>query len=70
MNYLENETNNRATYILPAGTFAESDGTVINNELRAQRFYKVYVPDNDVKSSWEWLLKIMPEGFSEEGYSP
>ncbi len=66
LDYLENEINSHATYVLPAGTFAEADGTVINNEARAQRFYKVYVPDNDVKSSWEWLLKIMPEGFSEK----
>jgi NADH-quinone oxidoreductase subunit G len=46
---------------LPAGTFAESDGTVINNEGRAQRFYQVHVPDNDARSSWKWLAEIMDD---------
>jgi len=58
---LENETTKHATLILPAGTFAEASGTVINNEGRAQRFYQVHVPANDVQSSWKWLQEIMPE---------
>jgi NADH-quinone oxidoreductase subunit G len=55
---LENATTQNATYILPAGTFAEADGTIINNEGRAQRFYQVHVPENDSKSSWKWLQEI------------
>ena len=31
--------------VLPAGTFAEADGTLVNNEGRAQRFFQVFVPD-------------------------
>ena len=58
LDYLENATTKQATYILPAGTFAEADGTVINNEGRAQRFYEVHVPANDVMSSWKWLQEI------------
>ena len=65
LDYLENATNQQATYVLPAGTFAEADGTVINNEGRAQRFYRVHVPENDVESSWKWLQEIMPEGAAE-----
>ena len=34
--------------MLPAGTFAESDGTFISSEGRAQRFFQVFVPQNDV----------------------
>lgn len=52
---LENETTGKADYILPAGTFAEADGTVVNNEGRAQRFYQVYMPKEDMQSSWAWL---------------
>ncbi len=63
--YLENATTQHATYVLPAGTFAEADGTVINNEGRAQRFYQVHVPENDVESSWKWLQEIMPVGTAE-----
>lgn len=38
------ELAQRATLLLSAATFAESDGTVINNEGRVQRFYQVYDP--------------------------
>ncbi|MCO6496636.1 MAG: NADH-quinone oxidoreductase subunit NuoG [Chitinophagaceae bacterium] len=52
---LENESTEYADFVLPAGTFAESTGTVINNEGRAQRFYQVFAPKNEMKSSWAWL---------------
>lgn len=55
MDALENATTGKADYILPAGTFAEADGTVVNNEGRAQRFYQVYMPKEDMQSSWAWL---------------
>lgn len=58
---LANDTGEKAAYVLPAGTFAESDGTVINNEGRAQRFYQVHVPKNDSRSSWKWLDAIRQE---------
>jgi len=61
LGYLENDTTRNSTLILPAGTFAEADGTVINNEGRAQRFYQVHVPENDVKSSWKWLAETMTD---------
>ncbi len=49
-----------ADWVLPAATFAEADGTLINNEGRAQRFFQVFDPtyyDNSlsVKASWHWL---------------
>jgi NADH-quinone oxidoreductase subunit G len=59
LDYLQNATTRRATWLLPAGTFAETDGTVINNEGRAQRFYAVHVPDNEVRGSWKWLLEMV-----------
>jgi len=55
---LENQTTQHADYLLPGGTFAESDGTIVNNEGRAQRFYQVHVPKNEVKSSWAWLDEL------------
>lgn len=64
---LHNATTQQADYILPAGTFAESDGTIVNNEGRAQRFYQVFVPENDIKSSWEWLDKLQVSD-QEEGH--
>ena len=56
---LNNETTEKANVLIPAATFAEADGTLVNNEGRAQHFYQVYVPPgNHIKESWKWLLQI------------
>ncbi len=55
---LNNPTTALADYVIPAGTFAESNGNIINNEGRVQRFYQVHLPDNEMRSSWEWLDAI------------
>lgn len=52
---LPNRTNETAELLLPAGTFAESDGTLVSSEGRAQRFFKAYVPRGHVRASWRWL---------------
>ncbi|MGA2092697.1 MAG: NADH-quinone oxidoreductase subunit NuoG [Sedimentisphaerales bacterium] len=56
---LGNETTAKANYVLPAATFAESDGTFVNNEGRAQRFFKVFTPVADIQDGWRWLRDIM-----------
>jgi NADH-quinone oxidoreductase subunit G len=61
IDHLDNETTARADVLLPAATFAESDGTLINNEGRAQRFYQVFVPDTKVQESWRWLRDLAVE---------
>jgi NADH-quinone oxidoreductase subunit G len=55
----ENETTFRAEIVLPAATFAESSGTLINNEGRAQRFFRVFTPEKDVQESWRWMREGM-----------
>ncbi len=60
IDHLENPTTARADIILPAGTFAETDGTLINNEGRAQRFYQVYTDDeSEVRESWRWIRDVL-----------
>jgi NADH-quinone oxidoreductase subunit G len=59
IDHLSNATTARADVVLPAATFAEADGTLVNNEGRAQRFYQVFVPEGDVQESWRWLRDIM-----------
>jgi NADH-quinone oxidoreductase subunit G len=44
IDHLLNPTSAKAEIVLPAGTFAESDGTLVNNEGRAQRFYQSFHP--------------------------
>jgi NADH-quinone oxidoreductase subunit G len=52
---LKNPTTARAELVLPAGTFAETDGTLVNYEGRAQRFFQAFVPSGEVRASWRWL---------------
>lgn len=52
------DTIPKANFIIPAGSFAESDGVLINNEGRAQRFFQVYESKTDIQESWRWLLAI------------
>lgn len=53
------ETASRADVLLPSAVFAEADGTLVNNEGRAQRFFQVYVPDRDIQESWRWLKDMI-----------
>lgn len=60
-----------AHLVLSAASFAESDGTVINNEGRAQRFFQVYDPSYyDSKTvmleSWRWLHSLHSTLLSRE----
>ena len=40
---------------LPAATFAESSGTFVSSEARAQRFFSAVDPSGDVQESWRWI---------------
>ena len=56
-------TLEKAGLVLSTASFAESDGTSINHEGRAQRFFQVYDPsyyDNNVVmlESWRWLHSL------------
>lgn len=55
LDHLDNPTTRTADLLLPAGTFAESDGTFVSSEGRAQRFFQVFVPQNAASASWRWL---------------
>jgi NADH-quinone oxidoreductase subunit G len=59
IDHLPNETTANSAIVLPAATFVEAGGTLVNNEGRAQRFFRVFVPDNDIQESWKWLHDIM-----------
>jgi NADH-quinone oxidoreductase subunit G len=50
-----NRTTAKANLVLPAASFAEGDGTIVNNETRAQRFFQAFVPTESIQESWRWL---------------
>ncbi len=59
IDHLVNQMSSTAELALPASTFAESQGTIVNNEGRAQRFYPVIKPDHDVQEGWKWIRDII-----------
>ncbi|HVT37293.1 MAG TPA: NADH-quinone oxidoreductase subunit NuoG, partial [Nevskiaceae bacterium] len=53
-------TTDKAHLVLPAASIFEGDGTAVNFEGRAQRYFQVfdasyYKKDNQVLESWRWL---------------
>lgn len=55
LDHLHNDTTAKADVVLPAATFAESHGTLISSEGRAQRYFSVYRPGNAILPSWQWI---------------
>jgi len=68
---LHNPTTDKAHVLIPAASFAEANGTLINYETRPQHFFPVFVTENDtIRESWKWLWKIKaaltPSGNGEQ----
>jgi NADH-quinone oxidoreductase subunit G len=55
LEHLASETTARANLLLPADTIAESDGTLVSSEGRAQRFFQIFPPQPELRDSWRWL---------------
>ena len=58
LDVVENDTLEKADVVLPAASYAEQTGTFVNYETRAQRFYQVFQPQDDVLPAWRWLSRI------------
>ena len=63
VDHQDTRTAQQAHLVLPAASFAEADGTVVNMEGRAQRFFQVYAPafydaDIQVREGWRWLAAL------------
>ncbi|MCS5587625.1 MAG: NADH-quinone oxidoreductase subunit NuoG [Porticoccaceae bacterium] len=58
MDLLENNTLARSDLVLPVASYAESQGTLVNAESRAQRHYPVFEPAAERLCSWQWLLQL------------
>jgi len=55
-------TAGSATHTLPAAAAPESNGTLVNNEGRMQRFYQVLRPAAPVAPTWCYARDLMPDG--------
>jgi NADH-quinone oxidoreductase subunit G len=51
------EVGNKAL-VLASATFAESEGTLVNNEGRMQRYFRVKNAGEEVKASWMWFSQL------------
>jgi len=59
LDLLANATTEIADLVLPSAAFSESEGTLVSSEGRAQRYFAVHAPKEDVRSSWEWLADMI-----------
>jgi NADH-quinone oxidoreductase subunit G len=55
IDHLLHETARQAELALAATTFAESEGTWVSSEGRAQRYFAVFPPAGEMQASWRWL---------------
>jgi len=62
LDHIETKTTAKANIILPCANFAECEGTLVNNEGRAQRSFQAVIPKGDVRPSWLWLRDIAAAG--------
>ena len=51
-------TTEAADIVLPSCTYAESSGSMVSSEGRAQRFFSVFPPVEPAQSAWRWLDEI------------
>jgi NADH-quinone oxidoreductase subunit G len=58
IDHTHSRTTARAGLVLPAATFAESSGTLVSAEGRAQRFFAVLPPEDQVQDSWRWIRDV------------
>lgn len=63
LDHQDTRTTKHAEIFFPAATVFEGDGTYVNNEGRAQRFFQVFDPayynsEITIDESWCWLRKI------------
>jgi len=64
LDHLQHRTGEAANLVLACGTFAETTGTFVNYEGRAQHFYAAFKPADTIHSSAKWLCD------SEFGHEP
>ncbi|MGE5424922.1 MAG: NADH-quinone oxidoreductase subunit NuoG, partial [Syntrophothermus sp.] len=59
LDHTMSEMAGKAELVLPSGTYAETEGTLVNYEGRAQHFYKVLPPAPGITEGWQWLREML-----------
>lgn len=55
---VETQTTRAASTLVPVATFFNSDGAFVNNESRAQRYYAVDPPVEDIPAAWSRIRDL------------
>ena len=58
LDIIENKMLADCDLALPVASYAESEGTLISSEGRAQRYYPVFEPAAERMPSWKWILDL------------
>jgi NADH-quinone oxidoreductase subunit G len=65
---MDNPTASRSSIVLPAASFAEAEGTFINNEGRAQRSMATFKPAGDIAPSYQLLGSLRGDHLPASGW--
>jgi NADH-quinone oxidoreductase subunit G len=65
LDHVDTASTPYADLVLPAATFAESSGTLVNNEGRAQRYFQVFQPEGAIQESWRWIAEMIRDRTGE-----
>jgi NADH-quinone oxidoreductase subunit G len=66
VDHLFHDTCAEAEVVLPAATFAEGAGSLVNAEGRVQRFFRACPEAGEARDSWRWL-NALEEGGDADG---
>ncbi len=59
LDHLKHATARKADLVIPSAVYAESAGTIVNHEGRAQRYYSALPAKDPVKENWQWITDLM-----------
>ncbi len=65
---MDNPTTSRSSIVLPAASFAEAEGTFVNNEGRAQRSMATFNPAGDITPGYQLLSALGGDHLSASGW--
>jgi NADH-quinone oxidoreductase subunit G len=58
LDLVEHATLDNCDLVLPVASYAESEGSLVSSEGRAQRYFPVFEPRQERLPDWQWLMKL------------
>ncbi|MFT7560041.1 MAG: NADH-quinone oxidoreductase subunit G [Flavobacteriales bacterium] len=68
LSQIHNRVTAKADSVFPASSFVETEGTLVNNEARAQRYFSVFSNDNpSLKDNWFTITSLARALITKQG---